>query len=212
MKCIIVKWAETTKKNRQKHLKKLNSDLKEKIQEIKVKMNYERTKDLIEKYDEKPKHPPNATHNRNQQNLRNRNPQNGAFNANSPSKSPAGLNQRPVAMTKKASWYDKLADAIVGIEPGKEYALICNFCYNHNGLITLEQVNKIQYICPNCKKFNPAKDKSVSAGNENLKEASPKANLEELEKNDKVENEKLENIKEEKLSDDSQEKTVSSKV
>ncbi|ORX62387.1 hypothetical protein DM01DRAFT_1331814 [Hesseltinella vesiculosa] len=55
-------------------------------------------------------------------------------------------------------WYDKLIDALVGEDgPETKYALICQYCYMHNGLILPSEVETIQYSCPHCKKFNPSR-------------------------------------------------------
>jgi hypothetical protein len=46
----------------------------------------------------------------------------------------------PIAPPRK-QWYDKLADAILGeddpsfVSPSARYALICEKCFNHNGLV-----------------------------------------------------------------------------
>ncbi|KAI8071685.1 hypothetical protein BC940DRAFT_316901 [Gongronella butleri] len=55
-------------------------------------------------------------------------------------------------------WYDKLIDALVGEDgPETKYALICQHCFMHNGLILPTEVETIQYTCPHCKKFNPSR-------------------------------------------------------
>ncbi|KAJ2856888.1 hypothetical protein J3B02_001349 [Coemansia erecta] len=55
-------------------------------------------------------------------------------------------------------WLDKLVDQLVGDVGGADdrYALICRFCYAHNGLVLEEEINDIQYNCPKCGKFNPS--------------------------------------------------------
>ncbi|KAI9484365.1 hypothetical protein BDB00DRAFT_152365 [Zychaea mexicana] len=59
---------------------------------------------------------------------------------------------------KERQWYDKLVDALVGEEgPETKYALICRHCFTHNGLVLPQEIDLIQYTCPNCKQFNPAR-------------------------------------------------------
>lgn len=42
-------------------------------------------------------------------------------------------------------WYDKLVDAIVGEEgPETKYALICNHCSTHNGLVLPQEIETIR--------------------------------------------------------------------
>ncbi|PIA18240.1 hypothetical protein COEREDRAFT_91150 [Coemansia reversa NRRL 1564] len=55
-------------------------------------------------------------------------------------------------------WLDKLVDQLVGdVGSDKDkYALICRYCYAHNGLVLEEEIRDIQYTCPKCGKFNPS--------------------------------------------------------
>lgn len=66
------------------------------------------------------------------------------------------------------SWTDRLVDAIVGDnDRNSQYALICDKCFVHNGLVLPEELKTKKYICPNCGYFHN-KD-SVAA------EAAPEA-------------------------------------
>ena len=79
----------------------------------------------------------------------------------------------------KKQWYDKLADAILGDDdatgsPSSRYALICQKCFSHNGLVKesawqdtrksiscqllrVEVVDCfVEYVCPKCGHFNPS--------------------------------------------------------
>lgn len=53
---------------------------------------------------------------------------------------PAGTPAYPIGPPRR-QWYDKLADALLGEDdpniasPGSRYALICEKCFNHNGLV-----------------------------------------------------------------------------
>ncbi|KAJ2236848.1 hypothetical protein IWW45_001453 [Coemansia sp. RSA 485] len=64
----------------------------------------------------------------------------------------------PVKGKGTRPWLDKLVDQLVGDVGGADdrYALICRFCYAHNGLVLEEEINDIQYNCPKCGKFNPS--------------------------------------------------------
>lgn len=78
----------------------------------------------------------------------------------------------------RKQWYDKLADAILGDEdvtgsPSSRYALICQKCFSHNGLVkesVWQDTRKpiscqllrawvdrfVEYVCPKCGHFNPS--------------------------------------------------------
>jgi len=77
----------------------------------------------------------------------------------------------------RKQWYDKLADAILGDDdaagsPSSRYALICQKCFAHNGLVkesiwqdTRKSVSceyradvdrSVEYVCPKCGHFNPS--------------------------------------------------------
>ncbi|PPQ92761.1 hypothetical protein CVT25_003870, partial [Psilocybe cyanescens] len=65
----------------------------------------------------------------------------------------------PIAPPRK-QWYDKLADALLGDDdpstasPSSRYALICEKCFNHNGLVKESMWEEAQYVCPKCGHFN----------------------------------------------------------
>ncbi|KAI0685739.1 hypothetical protein BC835DRAFT_1382663 [Cytidiella melzeri] len=69
--------------------------------------------------------------------------------------------QRPLPPLRK-QWYDRLADAILGDEDStsgsvaSRYALICQKCFTHNGLVKESTWDKTQYMCRNCGHFNPS--------------------------------------------------------
>ncbi|KAI6043718.1 hypothetical protein EDC04DRAFT_639906 [Pisolithus marmoratus] len=153
-----------------------------KVEEIKQKTNYYSTRNLIEKYDEPPSSPtPNATPLRRRNvvssvpptplTLQTQSPQhyatpNGQTKSSVLQLSPA---PQPIQATRK-QWYDKLADAILGEDESSvgvaasRYALICQKCFAHNGLVKESQWEETQYICPKCGFFNPsAKSKKQGA-------------------------------------------------
>ncbi|KAF8888145.1 hypothetical protein CPB84DRAFT_1786333 [Gymnopilus junonius] len=156
----------------EKHLKELMKKRRDKVEEIKKKTNYYTTRDLLQKYDEAV--PPPAL-------LRQRIPPGQALpstpgrmappaNGNAQPQTPApsaalqahlspGTPAYPIAPPRR-QWYDKLADALLGEDdpsiasPGSRYALICEKCFNHNGLVKESMWEETQYVCPKCGHFN----------------------------------------------------------
>jgi hypothetical protein len=56
----------------------------------------------------------------------------------------AQLQLRPSVPTER-QWYDKLVDALVGEDgPETKYALICNHCSAHNGLVLPQEIETIR--------------------------------------------------------------------
>ena len=83
----------------------------------------------------------------------------------------------PSPFTPRKQWYDKVADVLLGDEDvnttNSRYALICEKCRAHNGLVKaslwddtgpylvhfhlqLHRPIDLEYICPKCNHFNPA--------------------------------------------------------
>ena len=62
-------------------------------------------------------------------------------------------------MSPSRSWVDKLMDKIIG-EPGQpsKYALICEFCSSHNGLVPPESFARQKFKCFKCDKFNQSQE------------------------------------------------------
>ncbi|KAH7887249.1 hypothetical protein F5I97DRAFT_1935458 [Phlebopus sp. FC_14] len=138
-----------------------------KVEEIKKKTNYYSTRNLIEKYDEPmstgttplrrrnfpapqtPLAPPPST----PQQLQT---PNGQTKAPVLQLSPT---PQPIQPTRKM-WFDKLTDAILGDDEhsvsvaASRYALICQKCFAHNGLVKESQWEDTQYVCPKCGFFN----------------------------------------------------------
>ncbi|TPX34907.1 hypothetical protein SmJEL517_g02629 [Synchytrium microbalum] len=54
------------------------------------------------------------------------------------------------------NWYDKIVDAIVGDmdSPNSRYALICRYCFTHNGLVLPEEYSNIKFKCMSCGGLN----------------------------------------------------------
>ncbi|KAF9226962.1 hypothetical protein BS17DRAFT_776398 [Gyrodon lividus] len=146
-----------------------------KVEEIKKKTNYYSTRSLIEKYDEPSPLSPSKTPLRKrkvppaepktplapQQLPQQRQLQtpNGQTRGPMLQLSPT---PQPIQATRK-QWYDKVADAILGDDDGQSvsvaasrYALICQRCFAHNGLVKESLWEDTQYVCPKCGFFNPS--------------------------------------------------------
>jgi len=157
----------------EKSLKELMKKRRDKVDEIKKKTNYYSTRDLIQKYDESspgtppqqrllagqappatPKRPP-ATQPLNGNPLLQTPAPSAALQAHLSPITPT----YPVAPPRK-QWYDKLADALLGDDeggvasPSSRYALICEKCFTHNGLVKESMWEDAQYVCPKCGHFN----------------------------------------------------------
>ncbi|KZS96441.1 hypothetical protein SISNIDRAFT_463924 [Sistotremastrum niveocremeum HHB9708] len=166
----------------EKHLKKLMIKQRNTIEEIKKKTNYYSTKNLIERYDE-PSTPsrPSAQAPQTPVGLRQR-PQGAAsasrpnpptpINPNTPVRPngfPPSLSPAPQPLPPpRKQWYDKVADALLGEDDASSgahsrYALICQNCFSHNGLVRESEWETTQYKCPKCGFFN-ASPKSKKAG------------------------------------------------
>jgi len=167
----------------EKTLEELLVKQRKKIEEIKKKTNYYSTKSLLDRYDEGPtsKSGQASASQASQVSQRRGAPQ--AINTqHPPSPTPfamqtpvrGGQQQQPLANTSvpnspalpplpppQKQWYDKLADALLGDDtastgasPSTRYALICERCFSHNGLVKEEHWEDAQYLCPKCGHFN----------------------------------------------------------
>ena len=149
----------------EKTLVTLRKQQREKIEEIKKKTNYYTTRNLLDRYDESASRPgtpqrrqvPPQTPVQRQPNQKQGppNPQNAPAPPTSQlpfartfsgQQSLARRLNKPLAMPvtpqppPRKQWYDKLADAILGDDdatgsPSSRYALICQRCFAHNGLV-----------------------------------------------------------------------------
>jgi len=169
----------------EKTLKTLKKQQHEKIEEIKKKTNYYSTRNLIERYDDIPNGAGSP------QALRRRNvplgppvtPQKPPQQPQQPQipLSPALQNRLAVTSQQlmtppRKQWYDKLADALLGDDepslPASKYALICEKCFAHNGLVKESIWEDTQYVCPKCGHFNP----SMRSKRDRSKSVSPRSN------------------------------------
>ncbi|KAF5358639.1 hypothetical protein D9758_007708 [Tetrapyrgos nigripes] len=129
-------------------LQNLLKQQRAKIEEVKKKTNYYSTRELLQRYDEPS--PSNSP-------LRQRSvppqpqpstPQQLNYLATS---SPA-----PQLTPPRKQWFDKLADVVLGDDDqSARYALICEKCFSHNGLVKESVWEDTQYVCPKCQHFNP---------------------------------------------------------
>ncbi|THH09344.1 hypothetical protein EW146_g8711 [Bondarzewia mesenterica] len=170
----------------EKTLKALYKEQRSKVEDIKKKTNYYSTRNLIERYEDGPAvEPP----------LRQRSafshqdpqlpvtPQRSSAQSNHSTHQMPSLLQNQLAPTPhqlltppRKQWFDKLADALLGDDESStnitasRYALICQKCFAHNGLVKENipcslLVFRKEYICMKCGHFNPSP--------RSLKEGSP---------------------------------------
>ncbi|RDB19836.1 Protein lunapark [Hypsizygus marmoreus] len=154
----------------EKTLQTLLKQQRSKVEEIKKKTNYYSTRELIQRYDEPTSSPalrqrlvPGPTQPSTPQRqppfpngksvLQTPNP----FNPLTPVSTPSIPSNPP-----RKQWYDKLADALLGDDDHtpnastSRYALICEKCFAHNGLVKESMWADAQYVCPKCNHFNPS--------------------------------------------------------
>ncbi|EGO02334.1 hypothetical protein SERLA73DRAFT_178217 [Serpula lacrymans var. lacrymans S7.3] len=165
---IVQLWYNQKGNAEEKTLKNALQKQRVKIEEIKKKTNYYSTRNLIEKYDDAASpmrrrngpQPPSTPISTTPQTL----PKQPLPNA--PTQSPNPLLQSQLSpspqpvFTPRKQWYDKLADAILGDDEqsatfaASRYALICEKCFHHNGLVKESLWQDTQYVCPKCGHFN----------------------------------------------------------
>ncbi|KAH7921077.1 hypothetical protein BV22DRAFT_1132563 [Leucogyrophana mollusca] len=143
---------------------------REKVEEIKKKTNYYSTRNLIEKYDEPNSAAPSPLRQRVPPSTPAPQPQPQSQPQLRPPQTPANVIRGPVLQLSptpqpinapRKQWYDKLADAILGDDDpnsinaaASRYALICEKCFAHNGLVKESGWLDAQYVCPKCGHFN----------------------------------------------------------
>ncbi|KAI5116275.1 hypothetical protein M0805_009232 [Coniferiporia weirii] len=172
---IVQTWYTRIGNAEEKTLKTLLAQQRSKVEEIKKKTNYYSTKNLIERYDASPAGSPAkprpgvpqmpVTPQRPSGGQTN-GPMQGQGRPQTPGASMNGLQvlgglQVPATPLRK-QWYDKLADALLGDDElgansaASRYALICQKCFTHNGLVKEDLWEDTQYVCPKCGHFNPS--------------------------------------------------------
>ncbi|PBK63480.1 hypothetical protein ARMSODRAFT_963091 [Armillaria solidipes] len=150
----------------EKTLQKLMKEQRTKVEEIKKKTNYYSTRELLQRYDEnspassplrqrivvQPQGTPGTP-------TRPSNGGTGSAVLNTPQNQaavPISPPQPPLGPSRK-QWYDKLADAVLGDDDQARFALICEQCFAHNGLVKESVWEETQYVCPKCNHFNPSR-------------------------------------------------------
>ncbi|KAJ6605963.1 hypothetical protein B0H10DRAFT_2075372 [Mycena sp. CBHHK59/15] len=157
---IVQVWYNRKGNAEEKTLQTLLKEQRAKVEEIKKKTNYYSTRDLLSKYDgsapNSPQQhgPPPQTPQRASGQRQQKSAAPSPLAVPPPPQVPAGPPQR--------KWYDVLADVLVGADDGastpasQRYALICEKCFAHNGLVPEIAWADTQYTCPKCSHFNPS--------------------------------------------------------
>lgn len=120
---------------------------------------------------------------------------------------------RPI-LSKDRTFFEKVVDWVVADGPDNRFALICRFCYGHNGMSLAEEFENINFRCCYCYNLNtaiskrpqstvpPEKDKATeepkdASDNNNVPEEPAKSEEEEL-KTSKEDEETVQEESEEK--------------
>ncbi|KAG8681649.1 hypothetical protein FRC09_017334, partial [Ceratobasidium sp. 395] len=171
---VVRAWYKRQENVEDRELKKLRAEQKKKIEEIKTKHNFDKTRELLERYDTPKKDDPNmlvrqraVTMSPNTPRTPARVPSNGQapFSPRAPAQvvppqsqfAPAAA--RPMQPPRRG-WMDKFADKLLGDDDStvgiaqSRYALICEKCFSHNGLVKESEWEDTQYRCPKCGHFN----------------------------------------------------------
>ncbi|KIY63287.1 hypothetical protein CYLTODRAFT_494040 [Cylindrobasidium torrendii FP15055 ss-10] len=182
-----IQWWYTRKGNaEEKALQSLLKEQRAKVEEIKKKTNYYSTRELLKRYDASPSatlpmtpkkkgtRPSGIVTTGPASPIASSSavPVNGPIGgltiatplretsqavSSSPFGTP-GTPSRPPPTPSRKQWYDKLADAVLGDEDDTaRYALVCENCFVHNGLVKESVWDDIQYSCPKCSHFNPSR-------------------------------------------------------
>lgn len=65
---------------------------------------------------------------------------------------------RPV-LSKERSFFERVVDWVIADGPDNRFALICRFCYGHNGMSLAEEYETINFRCCYCYNLNTATNK-----------------------------------------------------
>ncbi|KAI8054512.1 hypothetical protein BDF22DRAFT_613910, partial [Syncephalis plumigaleata] len=170
---IVTLWYRRKKVNESEHLENLKSKQKFKVEELKKKTAYYATRNLLERYDPstrglRQRGTPATAHPNGSGTPATTGPvsdanspfQENTTNVNSNNmNTPATFAYSPVTPQAR-TWMDRVVDAIVGEEgPASKYALICQSCHTHNGLVLPDELEDIQYFCPKCNYYNASRRK-----------------------------------------------------
>jgi len=138
-----------------------------KVEELKKKTDYYSTQKLLERYDQPD---PKTTPQRKSiapisDGMTPPRPMPGAIYSQTPPR-PAVGGQAPNPPLSSPSipppqrhWYDRVVDAVLGEDtesPHTRFALICQKCFTHNGLVREAEREDTQFICMKCGHMNPS--------------------------------------------------------
>jgi hypothetical protein len=156
---------------KERQLKALQQTLKVNLEDLKKETSYYKTRSILERYDESERD--KAARKERQQSPKSQAKQSHAAALASPQSlrlSPPqtlqpsphqSLNRQQVMppqqpQFKTPNWIDRLMDALIGDDSrNQKYALICQQCFNHNGLAEPETFAQgLRYRCPNCRFMN----------------------------------------------------------
>ncbi|KAI0278391.1 hypothetical protein BGY98DRAFT_1089567 [Russula aff. rugulosa BPL654] len=167
---IVQLWYNRKGNAEEKSLAALKQARRNKVEDFKKRTNYYETRELLERYEDSP-----STGRQLARTYHRSRSLTYIYTESSFAETP----QQPLPPPRKL-WYDKLADALLGddessVNPAAaRYALICQKCFAHNGLVKEEMWADAQYVCPKCGYFNPSARSQPSQRPES-REASPQS-------------------------------------
>jgi len=162
---IVEIWYKRIGDAEEKTVQSLMKQQRKKVEEIKQKTNYYSTRELLQKYDDASRAKLPSSKRAPQPRSAVSTPQKlprpqGAVSppGNTPQKPHVTAPQPFPSTPPRKEWYDRLADALLGDEgevpTTSRYALICERCLGHNGLVKESMWEDAQYVCPKCNHFN----------------------------------------------------------
>ncbi|CAE6472967.1 unnamed protein product [Rhizoctonia solani] len=167
---LVKSWYKRQETLEEAELKKLRAEQKKRVEEIKAKYNFDKIRALIEPQpDSLRREDPNGIRQRaitmdpSAPRAPSRQPNQRAkpSDPRSPPRLqvPSTMPPRPVQPPQRG-WLDKVADKVLGEDESpigiaqSRYALICERCFSHNGLVKESEWETTQYVCPKCGHMN----------------------------------------------------------
>ncbi|KAL9713275.1 hypothetical protein Ac2012v2_004516 [Leucoagaricus gongylophorus] len=185
---IVQVWYTRKADAEEKALQNLMKQRRIKVDDIKKKTNFDSMVKLFQEYDELPRAKPLRERVMSRQDPVTPRRQDAALGRSSmPPTLQAQLTPVPIPFPMgppRKRWYDKVADALLGDEdhdmgtPSSRYALICERCFTHNGLVKESMWEDAKFVCrnPACNHFNRSvrsKRESSSLNSSPCSSASP---------------------------------------